>query len=189
MAPAGALGELIGLLIALPFVALADWFKFIKQLPSGQQELAKASHGAGMLALVVYWCALGGGLFHALAVGLRDPVSPLFWVPAVFTAWGFGWFFLNARFAALSIGPPHRATIIVRALLKIAFGWAIWVYVAPLDLSGGELIGRAVALWCLATGGTKILLLLWGGSRDRAYPMVADDIEANEFSWDEDRRR
>ena len=44
---------MIGLLIALTFVAAAEYFKYIKELPpGGQQELAKACHGIGMLALL-----------------------------------------------------------------------------------------------------------------------------------------
>jgi hypothetical protein len=77
MPAAGSLGELVGLLIALPFFLLADWFKFIKELPPGQQELAKASHGAGMLALVIY-----SGFFHFVAAGLRhDLGKPVYWIP------------------------------------------------------------------------------------------------------------
>jgi hypothetical protein len=72
----------------------------------------------------------------------------------------------------------------VRALIKIALGWAAWAYAARLDLSGAELALRAVAVWCAATGGVKFLLMVWGGGRGEAYPLVARDIEANEFHWD-----
>ena len=187
--PPGPFGELVGLLIAIPFVLLGDWFKFIKQLPPGLQELAKASHGVGMVALALYWAVLAGGPASFIASGLQEPFNPVYSIPAVIGMWGLGWFFLNARIAALSIGPPHRATTVVRALIKIALGWAAWAYTADLDLSGGELVVHAVALWCLATGAAKILLILWGGGRGDAYPMVAHDIEANEFRWDDEVRR
>lgn len=183
MPPAASLGELVGLLIALPFVALADWFKFIKQLPPGQQELAKASHGVGMLALVVFWFGLASGSLHAVVRDLDNPVS---WIPAGFAVWGIGWFVLNARYGSLMIGPPQRGTIIVRALIKIALGWAVWAYTAHLDLSGGELFLRAAALWCMATGGAKFVLLIWGSRRHEAYSLVARDIEVNQFRWDDE---
>jgi hypothetical protein len=176
----GGIITLAVLVIAIPFAALADWFKFIKELPPGQQELAKASHGAGMLALVIY-----GGFFHFFAAGLRHELGKLvYWIPVAVAAWGLGWFLLNARFAALAIGPPHRGTIIARALIKIALGCAAWVYAAHLDLSWAELALRTVAVWCVTTGGVKFLLMVCGGGRGEAYPMVARDIEANEFRWD-----
>jgi hypothetical protein len=105
-------------------------------------------------------------------------------------AWGLGWFLLNARFAAQAVGQPQRTTMIVRALLKIAGGWAAWVYAASADTSGSAgwsllmLALHVFAVWCVATGGTKALLMIWGGARSEAYPMVSGDIAANEFDWD-----
>lgn len=181
MAAYSALGEFIGLLIAFPFVALAQWFQFFTRLPRGQQELAKASHGVGMLALLAYGFNLTGGFL---------PASPICWLAAGIGAWGLGWFCLNARFAALMIGPPDRGAIIARALMKIALGWAVWSYTSRLvDVSGFEVVSRPVAVWCMATGGTKFLLLLWGGGRRLpARPLVDANIQDTEFDWDDDGR-
>jgi hypothetical protein len=187
MGAAGAapLGELIGCLIALPFVMLADWHKFLKRLPPGEQELTKACHGAGIVALVVYWAVLTGGFFHFLALGIHNLVNPMFGIPAVIAAFGVGWFILYARFGAISIGPPHRSAQTMRALLKVALGIAVWSYAGHLDLSGFELLVRAAAMWCMATGGTKFILMIWGRSSGDAYSMVEHDIDAHEFHWDE----
>lgn len=183
------------MLIAFPFVALADYFAWIKQQPAGQQELAKACHGVGMLALLAFWFRLAGG-FGDFVYGLAfRPGDPLRWIPVGMAAWGLGWFLLNARFAAQAVGRPHRATMIVRALVKIAIGWAAWAYAvsaglpAPLHdvpaLWGFVLLAlHVISAWCLATGITKLLLMIWGGGRGTAYPMVARDIAANEFDWD-----
>jgi hypothetical protein len=189
----GGLGTVVALLIALPFVALGDWFKFIKQLPPGQQELAKACHGVGMLALLAYAISLAGGLVEFIAGFVLHPDN-FYWIAAVvIAAWGLGWFLLNARYAALSIGQP-RATMTIRALLKIAVGWAAWVFASSVDhsIGAGGLLGlllHIVAVWCVATGGTKLGLMLWGKRRGQAEPMVEEDITSNQFDWDDERIR
>jgi hypothetical protein len=177
--------QLAALLIALPFVMLADWHKFLSRLPPGEQELAKACHGAGIVVLVVYWAVLTGGIFHFLALGIHNLVNPMFWIPAAIAAFGAGWFILYARFGAIAIGPPRRSAQIIRALLKIALGSVVWSYTARLDLSGFELVVRAAAMWCIATATTKFILMIWGRSTGDAYSMVADDIDVNEFRWEE----
>jgi hypothetical protein len=180
-----SLGELVGLLIALPFVMLADWHKFLKHLPPGEQELTKACHGAGIVVLVVYGAVLTGGIFHFLALGLRNLVNPVFCIPAGIASFGAGWFILYARFGAIAIGPPHRSAQTMRALLKIALGFVVWSYTARLDLSGFELLVRAAAMWCMATGATKFILMIWGRGTGDAYTMVEHDIDVHEFHWDE----
>jgi hypothetical protein len=122
------LGEAIGLLLAWPFMVLADWFAWIKRQPAGQQELTKACHGIGMLALLGYWFSLTGGLGEFVHALRMDADNPLNWLPVVIASWGLGWFLLNARFAAQFVIGPQRATMIVRALIKIALGYAVWVY-------------------------------------------------------------
>jgi hypothetical protein len=182
---AAPLGELIGALIALPFVMLADWHKFLKRLPPGEQELTKACHGAGIVVLVVYWAVLTGGVFHFLGLGLHNLVDPMFSIPAVLACFGVGWFMLYASFGAVAIGPPHRRAQTIRALLKIALGVVVWSYTAHLDLSGFELLVRVAAMWCMATGATKFILMIWGRSTGDAYGMVAHNIDADEFRWDD----
>jgi hypothetical protein len=179
--PYSALGEAIWQLIALPFVALSHWFQFFRRLPRGQQELAKASHGAGMLALLAYGINLSGDFLLS---------SPICWFTAAIGAWGLGWFCLNASFAAQMIAPPDRGAIIGRALIKMVIGWALWSDTSDLvDLSGFEFIVHPVAVWCMATGGTKFLLMLWGGGRRPAYPLIGRNIRETEFDWDDYGRR
>jgi hypothetical protein len=190
----GGLGQAIGTLIALPFVLVADWLGWIKQQPPGQQELAKACHGVGMLALLVLWFSLVGGFDHFVFMLASQPGNPINWIPAAIAAWGLGWFLINAGFAAQSIGRPHRATMIVRSLVKIGVAYAVWSYAN--DNPGqymdgtrnfGIFILDAISLWCASTGITKLLLMLWGGPRGRAQPLVEKDIAAKEFNWDEGR--
>jgi hypothetical protein len=180
------LGEVIGLLIAAPFVAVADYFGWIKKQPPGQQELAKACHGAGMLALLWYCCSLAGGVAEYLAGLMLYPGELLQWIPVGMGAWGLAWLLLNARQAALSIAPSQRATMIMRALIKLALGWALWSWA---DAGDAWLPGLVfvVAVWCFATGGAKLLLMLWGRRSGQAEPLVTGDIAAKEFDWDEGR--
>ena len=141
----GGLGEVIGLLIALPFVAAADYFKYIKELPpGGQQELAKACHGIGMLALLAYWFPARRRLCRFRDDAGAASRQSLYWIPVGIAASGLGWVLLNARFAAQSVVQPHRATMIVRGLIKSAVGYAIWAFAsdaeAPLDRAAA--VGR-----------------------------------------------
>src|SRR3954447_18617223 len=181
MQQGNSLGEVIGLLIFWPFMALADYFGWIKRQPPGHQELAKACHGAGMLALLWYCCSLAGGFAEYVAALVLHPNELLRWIPVALGAWGLGWLLLNARPAALSIAAPHRATMIKRALIKLALGWALWSWAAAGDawLPGLVFI---LAVWCFATGGAKFLLMLWGRRQGLAEPLVAGDIAAKEFN-------
>lgn len=179
---AGGLGTVVGLLIALPFTMLADWFGWINQ--QRYPELAKACHGAGMLALLGYAIWLAGGPID-FAAALAMHADNFCWIaPAVIAAWGLGWVLLNARFAAQSVSRPHRATMIVRALLKTAAGYGAWISTQGAEAWWITLLMSLVAVWCMATGAVKFLLMIWRGARGEAYPMVADDIAANEFDWD-----
>jgi hypothetical protein len=184
------LGTIAGLLISLPFVALADWFGWINK--QRHPELAKACHGIGMLSLVAYAISCLGGPVDFIAQFVGNPGNFFWTVPAGMAAWGLGWFLLNARYAAQTIGQPHRATMIVRALLKIAVGTALWAYVGTLGRSGGwsdvaALLLHIAAVWCLSTGLTKLGLMLWGRRHGQAEQLVAGDIERQQFSWDDDR--
>jgi hypothetical protein len=186
------MGELIGALIALPFVFLSDWFGWIRQ--QSHPELTKACHGAGMMALLGYAIALSGGLVEFIAGFVLHPDNLLWIIALIVGAWGLGWFLLYARHAALSVGQPYRATMIVRALIKLGLGWGAWVYAAGFDRALGDtgFVGptlRIVAVWCLATGAAKFLLMLWGKRQGRAQSMVTGDIAASEFDWNDGKMR
>lgn len=171
-----SLATFIGSLIAAPFVAVADWFRFLNRLPLGRQELAKACHAAGILALLLYAFAVTSGLdefFTAWALHRGDPV---YWIPAMIAAAAGIWFLLYARFAARAVVRPQRGVMIVRALVKIALGWAVWAYAMHADLSGFEIALRAAAVWCVVTGAIQFLLMLCGG-RSNALPRIVAHIE------------
>src|SRR5882757_6288016 len=132
------LGTFIGLLIAAPFVAVADWFRFLNRLPPGRQELAKACHAAGILALLVYAFAITGGIGEFFTAWTLHREDPVYWIPGAIAAAALIWFLLYARFAARAVVQPQRGVMIVRALAKIALGWALWAYMERADLSGFE---------------------------------------------------
>jgi hypothetical protein len=192
----GGIFTLVGLLVAMPFAAIADWFKFIRGLPPGHQELTKACHGTGMLALLGSWFWLTGGIVDYVNAFVRDPGNPVMWIAPALVSWGLGWVLINARYAAQAIGRPHRVTLVWRSLLKLAVGGFAWSWTGAFDhpapatdasLWPGflSLALSVVAVWCLSTGAMKLLLMLWGGGRDEAYPLVAEDIAAHEFDWDD----
>jgi hypothetical protein len=192
--------QAFGFLLALPLLALVDWFTWINRQPRGQQELTKACHGVGMLALLAFWFWVTGGLPDFVRKLSVQPDDLTNWIPAMIAAWGLGWFQLNAGFAAQAVIRPHRSTTIVRGLIKLALGYAVWTYAHEADIASRPheasiwsglflLILHLVAVWCLATGATKVLLMMWGGRRGRAHAMVTDDIAAKEFDWDQPERR
>jgi fermentation-respiration switch protein FrsA (DUF1100 family) len=182
------MGEVVGCLIALPFVAFADWFGWINK--QRYPELAKACHGAGMVALVADAIAHLGGLVGFTARFVAEPDNFLWVIPAGMTAWGLGWFVLNARYAALAVA-HDRPTMIVRAALKIALGVLAWAYAGALgSMPGDQFMGgllQIAAVWLLATGVTKLGLMLWGRKRGQAQQMVGDDIDRQKFSWDDEK--
>jgi hypothetical protein len=84
--------------------------------------------------------------------------------------------------------------MIVRALIKLGTGWGAWFFAAGFDRALGDTgyIGatlRIIAVWCLATGGTKLLLMLWGKRQGHAQSLVTGDIAANEFDWNDGKMR
>ena len=178
------------LLAILPFAALANWFRFIKRLPPREQNLARASHGAGMLAVaIIVLMLIGGtqgvaGFLNALAANPKEPKlwgSALAWV--VLVGWGFGWLVIGS---ARSRG-PRDALLISRALVKIAVGVALDVLAHGGYLPSGwlgvtltklvEFWLFPVAVWCMVTGITKLVLLL-RGSGGSAEEAVKRSIES-----------
>lgn len=168
--------EVLGLAAAVPFVLLADWFKFIKHLPPREQNLARASHGAGMLVfgLLALW-EVGFGVFmRALGAG---PAAPMLWVPAllwvVMVAWGIGWLIIGCRRAR----GPRDALLASRAAVKTGVG-IVAVIVAqggyvPRDWWGVDFIDFGLLLagiWCVVTGPVKFILVMigTGGGAERA---------------------
>jgi len=166
------MGELLGLLIALPFVMAADYFKFIEQQAPERRELIRASHGAGMIALPVFlvWFTSGTQGFARLAAILRaEPDNPVCWLPLAVLAWGLLWLVTGWHRAVKF----RDARIIARSLVKIALGIGGFLYLrnhdAPAGWGGTAAWGFFVlglnlaAVWCVVTGTTKLTILIPGG--------------------------
>ena len=98
------------------------------------------------------------------------------------------WFLVYARVASRAVVGPQRGVMIVRALVKIALGWAVWAYMKRADLSGFEIALRVVAVWCVATGAVQLLLMLWGG-RSHALGRIIEHIEQRTGEMRPARRR
>jgi hypothetical protein len=181
----GGLGTVVAMLIALPFVALADWFGWINK--QRYPELAKACHGVGMVALVAVAIGYLGGLVDFVARFVAHP-GDFFWViPAGITVWGLGWFLHYARHAALVVARPYRAVLTTRALLKLGIGSAAWAYTGVLAEFGViALLLQIFSVWCLSTGATQLGLMWWGKKHGQAEQMVQGDITRNQFDWDDD---
>jgi hypothetical protein len=170
-----------------------------------EAELAKASHGAAVLAIV------GLGLFMAGAAEINGFLGALIAAPsdwkyagaaaavALAVLWGGLWFVTGAR-RSLAYGGFRDSRIITRAVAKIAFGGVVWLLWNnppaswPPDLL--QWIGAARALpysrfaieaviaWLVVTGFVKLVLVVWARI-SRARKDVIVDIDANEFDWDE----
>lgn len=164
----------LGLLAALPFVAVWDYFQFVERQPPERRELVKASHGAGVIALAAFliWLPQGAQGFGDLAGALRaEPENPAYWVPVAVLAWGLLWLVTGWHRAVKF----RDARIIARALVKIALGVGVFVYLRDHDLAAGRDAAAAwgflvlglylAAVWCVVTGTTKTLILTAGGGK------------------------
>lgn len=166
----------LGLLAAAPFMLLADWFKFIRHLPPREQNLARASHGAGMLvfAAIALYVAGFGTFFHALGAG---PAEPVLWASALLlvatVVWGISWLIVGCRRAR----GARDALLALRAAGKIGAGIAACIVAqggyVPRDWSAADFIAAALLLigvWCMVTGAVKFILVMigTGGGAERA---------------------
>ena len=166
----------LGLLAAAPFMLLADWFKYIRHLPPREQNLARASHGAGMLvfACIALYVAGVGTFFRALGAGPAEPVlwaSALLWIVTVI--WGVSWLVIGCRRAR----GARDALLALRAAGKTAAGIAAFIVaqggLVPRDWWAADFIGIALLLagiWCIVTGAVKFTLVMigTGGGAERA---------------------
>lgn len=159
--------ELVVIAAALPFVAVADWLRFIKRMPPHEAELARASHGAALAVIasvLAVWLHMHGLLQNRYLIGGLAAVA----------AFGLYWLGVSARHARYR---TERQT--VRALTKFAVGVGAAVAVMN-DVAGQqgwppavvELCNYALilfAIWCCVTGAVKFLLpILGSGSARRA---------------------
>jgi hypothetical protein len=177
------------LLVLMPFIYLARWFRWIKQLPPHEQALARASHGAGLIAFALlfvfarYGNAGSENFFTALAVKPDE-----MWLPALLSAvlggWGFIWFVVGvSRAAGLRDG-----LLATRAFFKLVIGGGAsyyllymfqWPEFGPVWLLLAVMFVFFAAVWCLITGTVKFLLLTVGGGGN-ALRMVDRHIREKE---------
>lgn len=165
MPPESSLGRFVGELIALPFVLLKAYRDFHRQHQTPRDaELAKASHGAGVLVLL--------GLTFWL-VGWRQaaPFAPAFLIVA---GWGVLWFTTGWHRALAFFGGQRDARIITRALCKIAAGLALALIVRNPPAAGADFMiagpGTAwpvitLCAWLLTTGLVKFLIAARGSPK------------------------
>jgi hypothetical protein len=181
-------------LIAVPIAALMDWHRWMKsQPPGGPREMAKASHGVGMAAVILFFIVTGygwRGLFDLGNALIVKPDSWLLWVPVLIIAAGFGWLSLYGPYARMAAAGPEKGRILSRAHIKIVVGAVIFYALNTLTRNGNDflLLGlQAVGVWCISTGAAKILLIFWGGHSARR--LAGRDARAGQFRWPGQRRR
>ena len=181
------MGELIALGIVtalLPLVLLwhwgRGWFRYIKYLPPREQALARASHGAAMIALAALCLYVSGTpltLGAAARLWATNPAAIAAWCAVV--AWGVGWLVIGA---SRSRG-PRDALLASRAVVKTAVGIGTG-YLLMTGAREGNWLGElsdpetaaiffvlaAFPVWCTATGLVKLGLVMRGagGRRPRA---------------------
>jgi len=184
--------ELLGLLVAVPFVLLADWLKFIKHLPPREQNLARASHGAGLLvfaALALHEIIRVQGIGPFARGVAAIPGDPSLSVPAILWAttvvWGLVWFLVGCRRAH----GPRDGLLTTRAVVKAVVGFVAF-FIAQAGLVPGDwwcafFIEMALFLggiWCVVTGLTKFVLLMRSGGGNAAG-LVAGQIQRTAIFW------
>jgi hypothetical protein len=182
---------LVVALIELPFRLLADLFHLAKtyrnfhrqHLTPRDAELAKASHGAGVLVL------LGLSLwFGALRQAARlievlfGGANPLHWVTTMAfllaAIWGVLWFTTGCRRALILFGGQRDARIVTRALFKIAAGLALALIMWHPPAAWANVIGAArgapatswpitaLCAWLLTTGLVKFVIASRGPPKE-----------------------
>jgi hypothetical protein len=187
-------GEILGVLIALiatPIAVLAHWFKYIKGLPPREQALARASHGAGMIAIIelVLLASDGPQSMDEFTSFLSS--RPEIALPCLaIVAWGAGWFIIGS---ARSRG-PRDALLASRAAVKTAVGFAagrfVWDDHVPAHWSGewwGDplVFGlKVLAIWCMVTGLVKFVLVMRGMGRRGARPAEVEEQKARGAAGD-----
>jgi len=154
------MGELVAILISIPFVLVADWFKFLRELPPRQAELTRASHGVVLIVLAAILPSKLEGLVDRQLL-LTGAVAP-FW---------FGLYWLCIGYAR-SYG-PRDMQLICRAALRFVVGVVLSVskhrFGYPHEFV--YILVNAFAWWMMITAGVKLLLLLRG-----VRPLVVDPV-------------
>jgi hypothetical protein len=190
--PETSLAGLVVALIELPFRLLADLLHLAKayrnfhrqhQTPRNA-ELAKASHGAGVLVLLglSLWLGALRQAARFIEAPSGGPGNLLHWVPALAfllaAVWGVLWFTTGCRRTLTLFGGQRDARIIARALFKIAAGLALALIMWHPPAAWANVIGAArggpaaswpitaLCAWLLATGVVKLLIASRGSPEE-----------------------
>jgi hypothetical protein len=136
-----------------------DWFTFLAMLPERDRQLAQASHGVGVIVCGAYLLRV-----VTYASLLPDRYRQIvFTIYGLLSILGIFWFLIGVARAQI-FGDMH---LLGRAVAKLAVGCAVtfvwikyqheipWPYRSWIDP-----IATVVALWCWATGVTKIIICL-----------------------------
>jgi hypothetical protein len=199
------IGGITGLLIALNLVVgfARGYRNFLHRQQPRDGELTRASHGVGILVLLVLagialrqvWRWQLSDLIGALRAG-----DPLHWVPALLlllvVTWGVLWVMTGVR-RSIAFGAERDSRIITRAVLKILAGAALVLvlFKPPAQYAGAIEFVRAVpylpfavlalAAWLSATGAVKFSLTLKGRRRPRQPPETPSKPPARDATPDE----
>jgi hypothetical protein len=164
--------------------------------------LTRVSHGAGVLALcaLALW-SVGAAQIDACLTALQRGGPDDWQYAGGAVAFGavlvFGLlYFISGVRRSLAFAGFRDSRLITRAVAKIAFAAAVWMIwnKPPASLSAVAVVHlvvpysgdavMAVVLWLGVTGSVKLVLVLWA-RYSAAREMVAQDIAAQDFNWDE----
>jgi hypothetical protein len=178
------------LALDLAMIFARGYRNFLRQQQPRDGELTRASHGMGMLVLLVVagiamrqiWRWQFSDFTDALQAG-----DPWHWVPALLVllvvTWAVLWVMTGTR-RALRAGAERDSRVMTRSLLKILAGLALVLIVCkPPDAWAGpvELLWSvpyapwaviAVAAWLVVTGLVKFIIAAKGRSKPRQPPIT-----------------
>jgi hypothetical protein len=196
---------IIGGLFALAFIIdhAPKYRNFLRQQEARDGELTRASHGVGILVLlVVAGIALRQVWRWQLSdfIGALQAGDPLHWVPALLLllviTWAVLWVMSGVR-RSLAFGAERDSRIITRSVLKILAGAALVLVLfrPPQQYAGAVEFVRsvpylpfavlAVAGWLAATGLMKFSLAIKGRRKPRPIPETPSKPPARDATPDE----
>jgi hypothetical protein len=196
----------IGALLALDLgliPALRGYRNFLLSQQPRDGELTRASHGMGILVLLVVaglalrqiWRWQLSDFTNALQAG-----DPLHWVPALLlllvVTWGLVWVMTGTR-RALRAGAERDSRVMTRSLMKIGAGLVVMfiVYKPPAQYAGLAALlwsvpylpwaVMAFAAWLAVTGLVKFSLAAIGRRKPRTAPVTPPKPPARDATLDE----
>jgi len=196
---------IIGGLFALAFIIdhAPRYLNFLRRQQPRDGELTRASHGVGILVLlVIAGIALRQVWRWQLSdfVGALQAGDPLHWVPALLLllviTWAVLWVMSGVR-RSVAFGAERDSRIITRSVLKILTGAALVLVLfrPPQQYAGAVEFVRSVpylpfavlagAGWLASTGLMKFSLAIKGRRRPRPIPESPSKPPARDATEDE----